>query len=85
MGLGGLPEICKQMMLHGAAPELPIAVVQDGSISTQRVVTGTLANMPERVLQAGLKSPCLTIIGDVVKLHDSLAWFKPEMAVTPAT
>ena len=75
MGLGGLPEICRQMMLHGASPNLPIAVVQDGSISTQKVVTGTLADMPERVAQAKLKSPCLTLIGDVVKLHDSLAWF----------
>ena len=77
MGLGGLPEICRQMMLHGASPNLPIAVVQDGSISTQQVVTGTLADMPDRVAQAKLKSPCLTIIGDVVKLHDSLAWFSP--------
>jgi uroporphyrin-III C-methyltransferase len=77
MGLGGLPEICRQMMAHGAAPTLPIAVVQDGSIATQKVVTGTLADMPERVAQAGLKSPCLTIIGEVVKLHHSLAWFKP--------
>jgi uroporphyrin-III C-methyltransferase/precorrin-2 dehydrogenase/sirohydrochlorin ferrochelatase len=75
MGLGGLPEICRQMMLHGASPNLPIAVVQDGSISTQKVVTGTLADMPERVALAKLKSPCLTLIGDVVKLHDSLAWF----------
>jgi len=82
MGLGGLPEICHQMMAHGADPTLPIAVVQDGSLSTQRVVTGTLATMPERVKQAGLKSPCLTIIGEVVKLHDSLAWFTPAMAVT---
>jgi uroporphyrin-III C-methyltransferase/precorrin-2 dehydrogenase/sirohydrochlorin ferrochelatase len=56
-------------------------VVQDGSLATQRVVTGTLATMPERVKQAGLKSPCLTIIGEVVKLHDSLAWFTPAMAV----
>jgi uroporphyrin-III C-methyltransferase/precorrin-2 dehydrogenase/sirohydrochlorin ferrochelatase len=77
MGLGGLPEICRQMMLQGASPDLPIAVVQDGSISTQKVVTGTLADMPERVAQAKLKSPCLTIIGEVVKLHDSLAWFNP--------
>jgi uroporphyrin-III C-methyltransferase/precorrin-2 dehydrogenase/sirohydrochlorin ferrochelatase len=77
MGLGGLPEICRQMMAHGAASNLPIAVVQDGSISTQKVVTGTLADMPEKVAQAGLKSPCLTIIGEVVKLHDELAWFKP--------
>ncbi|MDO9195347.1 uroporphyrinogen-III C-methyltransferase [Rhodoferax sp.] len=79
MGLGGLPEICRQLMQHGAAATLPIAVVQDGSISTQKVVTGTLADMPERVAQAGLKSPCLTIIGEVVKLHVSLAWFQPQL------
>ncbi|MBK9574509.1 MAG: uroporphyrinogen-III C-methyltransferase [Rhodoferax sp.] len=78
MGLGGLADICRQLMAHGAAPDLPIAVVQDGSIATQKVVTGTLADIPERVTREGLRSPCLTIIGDVVKLHDSLAWFKPE-------
>jgi len=77
MGLGGLPEICRQLIQHGAPPTLPVAVVQDGSISTQRVVTGTLADIPETVVKAGLKSPCLTIIGEVVKLHDSLAWFTP--------
>jgi uroporphyrin-III C-methyltransferase/precorrin-2 dehydrogenase/sirohydrochlorin ferrochelatase len=76
MGLAGLPEICRQMILHGASPDLPIAVVQDGSISTQRTITGTLANMAERVAQAGLHSPSLTIIGEVVKLHDSLAWYQ---------
>jgi uroporphyrin-III C-methyltransferase/precorrin-2 dehydrogenase/sirohydrochlorin ferrochelatase len=78
MGLNALPDICRQMMAHGAAPELPIAVVQDGSIVTQRVVTGTLATMAQRVAQAGLVSPCLTLIGEVVKLHDALAWFNPK-------
>lgn len=77
MGLGGLPEICRQLIAHGASPGLSIAVVQDGTITTQKVVTGTLTDMPERVARAGLKSPCLTIIGEVVKLHDALAWFKP--------
>jgi uroporphyrin-III C-methyltransferase/precorrin-2 dehydrogenase/sirohydrochlorin ferrochelatase len=76
MGLNGLSDICRQMMLHGAAPDLPVAVVQDGTISTQRTVTGTLTNVTERVVQAGLQSPCLTIIGDVVKLHHSLAWYR---------
>ena len=55
-------------------------MVQNGSLQTQRVVTGTLANMAERVAQAGLVSPCLTIIGEVVKLHDTLAWFQSETA-----
>lgn len=41
----------------------------------QKVVTGTLANMAERVAQADLKSLCLTLIGEVVNLHEALAWF----------
>lgn len=78
MGLGGLAEICKQMLAHGAASSLPTAVVQDGTIRTQRVVTATLADIADRVAQAGLESPCLTIIGEVVRLHAELAWFRPQ-------
>jgi uroporphyrin-III C-methyltransferase/precorrin-2 dehydrogenase/sirohydrochlorin ferrochelatase len=84
MGLSGLSDICRQLMAHGALPELPIAVVQDGSLPTQKVVIGTLSNMAERVAQAGLKSPCLTIVGEVVKLHQELAWFDPVPAIAPA-
>jgi uroporphyrin-III C-methyltransferase/precorrin-2 dehydrogenase/sirohydrochlorin ferrochelatase len=80
MGLSGLPEISRQMMQHGAESTLPVAVVQDGSHATQKVVIGTLANITERVATAHLRSPSLTIIGEVVKLHDELAWFKPDPA-----
>jgi uroporphyrin-III C-methyltransferase/precorrin-2 dehydrogenase/sirohydrochlorin ferrochelatase len=76
MGLSGLRDICRQLICHGAASSLPIAVVQEGSIATQRTVIGTLENMADRVAQAGLQSPSLIIIGEVVKLHDSLAWFR---------
>ena len=79
MGLGGLPEICRQMMQHGAPSTLPVAVVQDGSLATQKVVTGTLADISERVITVKLKSPSLTIIGEVVKLHRELAWFTPPV------
>lgn len=75
MGLSGLPDISKNMIAHGASPDFPIAVVQDGTIATQKVITGTLATIAQRVQEAGLKSPCLTIVGEVVKLHGSLAWF----------
>ena len=77
MGLSGLPEICQQLIAHGAPATLPIAVVQDGSIKTQKVVTGSLADIAEQVTQQRLKSPCLTIIGNVVKLRSELAWFIP--------
>ncbi|HMS27299.1 MAG TPA: uroporphyrinogen-III C-methyltransferase [Burkholderiaceae bacterium] len=75
MGLGGLPEICRQLIAHGASADLPVAVVQNGTISTQKVATGTLATIADIVAQQALKSPCLVIVGEVVKLHHSLAWF----------
>ncbi|MDO8774645.1 MAG: uroporphyrinogen-III C-methyltransferase [Burkholderiaceae bacterium] len=77
MGLSGLTDICRQLMAHGAAPELPIAIVQDGTIASQRVLTGTLADLPAKVATSGLTSPCLIIVGEVVRLHDALAWYPP--------
>jgi len=75
MGLSGLTDICRQLIAHGAAPDLPIAIVQDGTIATQKTVTGTLADLPAKVAVSGLTSPCLIIVGEVVRRHESLAWY----------
>lgn len=77
MGLIGLPLICAQLQAHGMAPDTLVAVVQQGTTARQRVITGELQNIAERVEQARLQAPTLTIIGSVVSLHDSLAWFTP--------
>lgn len=82
MGLSGLADISQQMISHGAPWSLPVAVVQDGSLPSQKVVTGTLSDIAPRVAAAELKSPSLIIIGEVVKLRDELAWFKPNTATT---
>ncbi len=75
MGLGGLAGICEQLVCHGQRADMPAAVVQQGTTVDQRVVTGTLADLAERVAAAGLRSPCLVIVGEVVRLRDRLAWF----------
>ncbi|MEZ5620394.1 MAG: uroporphyrinogen-III C-methyltransferase [Burkholderiaceae bacterium] len=75
MGLTGLPEICAQLIAHGLPPTHPAGVVERGTLPGQRVVAATLADLPQRVAEAGLKSPCLTIVGEVVGLHETLAWF----------
>jgi uroporphyrin-III C-methyltransferase/precorrin-2 dehydrogenase/sirohydrochlorin ferrochelatase len=38
----------------------------------------------DAVARAGLQSPCLTIVGEVVRLRDELAWFETRQA-TAAT
>jgi uroporphyrin-III C-methyltransferase len=74
MGLSALASICAQLMAHGLPADWPAAVVSDGTLPDQRVVCATLATLPDAAAQAGLHSPCLTIVGQVVRLHDELAW-----------
>ena len=82
MGLGGLTDICAQLIAHGVAADMPAAVVQQGTTLDQRVVAATLAELPARVAEAGLQSPCLIIVGEVVRLHEQLAWFDQRAANT---
>ena len=86
MGLVGLPVLARELIAHGMPPGTPAAIVQKGTTRQQRVVTGTLATLPDHALQARLKAPTLIIVGDVVRLHDKLAWFAPERTgeTTPA-
>jgi uroporphyrinogen III methyltransferase/synthase len=42
------------------------------------VVTGTLENIVDVVNKAGLKSPAIIIIGQVVTLRDTLRWFEDQ-------
>jgi uroporphyrin-III C-methyltransferase len=76
MGLAGLPAICRELMAHGLPEHWPAAVVEQGTLAQQRVVGATLGCLPEAVQAAQLKSPCLTIVGEVVRLRDQLAWFE---------
>ena len=78
MGLVGLNQICEKLIEHGVAPDMPAAVVQQGTTQRQRVVTGTLADLAQRVEAAKLKPPSLIIVGEVVKLRETLNWFKPN-------
>ena len=78
MGLTGLAEICTQLVAHGLPASTPAAVVQQGTLPSQRVVAGTLADLAELVAAAGLETPCLTVVGEVVTLRHKLAWFKPQ-------
>ncbi|HBM09004.1 uroporphyrinogen-III C-methyltransferase [Pseudomonas sp. Choline-3u-10] len=76
MGLVGLPVICQQLIAHGRAADTPAALVQQGTTINQRVFTGTLANLAERVANEQVQAPTLVIIGEVVQLREKLAWFE---------
>jgi len=79
MGLSNLAEICAQLVAHGMRPGMPIALVEQGTTVNQRVLTGTLDTLPGIVAQAGARSPGLIVVGEVVRLHHTLSWFRATM------
>jgi uroporphyrin-III C-methyltransferase / precorrin-2 dehydrogenase / sirohydrochlorin ferrochelatase len=75
MGLVGLDQICHALIAHDSAKDTPIALIQQGTTSKQKVITGTLETMPNLIANEEIKAPTIIIIGTVVRLHDSLKWF----------
>ena len=78
MGLHGLPVLCEKLIAHGLTKDTPAAIVQQGTTSKQRVVTGTLSTLPGIAAEAKLHAPTLIIVGTVVTLHEKLKWFNPK-------
>jgi uroporphyrin-III C-methyltransferase/precorrin-2 dehydrogenase/sirohydrochlorin ferrochelatase len=77
MGLRTLPIISQELIRHGMPPDKPAALVQKATTSDHRVLLGTLETLPGIVLAANINLSSIIIIGDVVKLHEKLAWFSP--------
>jgi uroporphyrin-III C-methyltransferase/precorrin-2 dehydrogenase/sirohydrochlorin ferrochelatase len=77
MGLVGLPVIVDQLIKNGVSPEMPIALIQQGTTHLQRVYTGTLATIRKIVEVDPPLPPTLLIVGEVVKLRDKLNWYSP--------
>ena len=68
MGLSGLENICHSLIEHGCSKKHPIAIIQQGTTTKQRVLTGTLESLPESVINEGIKAPTLIIVGYAIPI-----------------
>ena len=75
MGLKNLPNIVASLIENGKDPATPVGVLQEGTTARQRVATGTLADIVEIVKREGIKTPAITVVGDVVSLRQVLDWY----------
>ena len=72
MGLGRLSEIAARLLWHGRAPDTPAAAVSRGTLPEERVVVAPLSEIAERAAEAGLATPSLTVVGEVVRVRERL-------------
>jgi uroporphyrin-III C-methyltransferase/precorrin-2 dehydrogenase/sirohydrochlorin ferrochelatase len=75
MGVAGLERIRTSLVAHGRSPRTPVAIVENGSRPTQRVVLATLGELDEAGSTAQVGSPALVIVGEVAALAARLHWF----------
>ena len=80
MGLARLDRIVSRLLEHGAPASRPAAIVAQGTTANQRVLTATLATIRDVAAAASLESPALLVVGEVVALHSTLAWFSAAAA-----
>lgn len=74
MGTRRLADIVNDIRLGGRPPATPVCVVASATTADQRTVTGTLADITQRVEASGVQNPALIVIGEVSALRDELAW-----------
>jgi len=76
MGLSRIGIISKQLLSGGMDKKTPVAVIQDGTTSKQKMITGTISNIAQKIKQSKIRPPSIIIIGKVVSLSKTIGWRK---------
>ncbi|CAM5429631.1 siroheme synthase CysG [Eoetvoesiella caeni] len=75
MGVSQIQWLARQLQEHGRSPDTPVAIIENGTRPTQRVVTGRLRDLPQLVLEHQVQAPSMLLIGEVAAMADTLHWF----------
>ena len=76
MGVGNLPNICENLIRHGKPVDTPVAVIENGTLPSQRTAVGTLGDIAQIAKESGITPPAIIVVGNVVKLREKLNWFE---------
>ena len=75
MGVERLPALRARLLAEGHAPELPCALVENGSRPEQRTLHATLDSVVTQAQAHAIRSPALIVVGETAALGMDLAWF----------
>jgi uroporphyrinogen III methyltransferase/synthase len=75
MGVGRIRSIAAALVAGGRPTSEPVALVRWGSTPRQSTLTGTLADIADRVEAVDFQNPAIIVVGDVVALREELAWY----------
>jgi uroporphyrinogen III methyltransferase/synthase len=76
MGVKNIGAITSKLIEHGKSPDTPVAVVRWGTRPDQKTVVSTLKDIAGLVKEENIKPPAVMVVGNVVKLRDTLKWYE---------
>ncbi|WP_308281400.1 uroporphyrinogen-III C-methyltransferase [Pimelobacter sp. 30-1] len=68
MGVENAPAIAEALVAGGRPASLPVAVVCDGTMPTERTVLASLGTLADRLAEESVKPPAIIVIGEVVRV-----------------
>jgi uroporphyrin-III C-methyltransferase/precorrin-2 dehydrogenase/sirohydrochlorin ferrochelatase len=84
MGIGQAKRIRRELISAGIKRDMPVALISNGSLDSQKTVTGTVDTLPGLAATVDKHSPGLLIIGQVAALSSNLAWFEQQLSLRTA-
>lgn len=70
MSVSQMEHNAQQLIAAGRAPDTPVAVVCNASLTDERKILGTLSGIADLIREESIQSPAIVIIGEVVKEHE---------------
>jgi uroporphyrin-III C-methyltransferase len=71
MGVATCPDIADKLMADGVAPDMPVAVLERGTLVGHRAIKTLLADLGPMVEREKVQSPAIIVVGEVVELSDA--------------
>lgn len=78
MAVKNVESLVRKLIDNGRDPATPVAVVRWGTRADQKTVVSTLGRLASEVKDREIKPPAVVVIGEVVRLRDSLKWFEDK-------
>lgn len=76
MAVKNIDMIAQKLIENGRPPDTPVAVIRWGTRPDQKTIVGTLKDIADTVKERDIKPPAVMVVGDVVRLRDTLKWYE---------
>ncbi len=75
MGVASIADIRQQLSDANVAPDLPVAIVENGTTRQQRTILSSAAAMEDDAMYANIVSPAIVFVGESIRAAEHLQWF----------